>query len=229
MRELIGAGVAALLIATASVAHAAEPQITVTGSGEVQVSPDMAVLDLGAQLRGDTAADVMAEAATTTQSLLDALEAAGIPAADIQTRRAGLRPVFEQRPDADSAPVPVAFEADSMLTVKVRDLSVLSAIYGAASEAGATRFDGLRFELSDPAEALADARGAAIADARLRAETFAEAAGLSLGSVLQIAEPGSSPRPMEFRSVAADMGAMPVAPGSLTVSAQITVVYALTE
>ena len=60
-------------------------------------------------------------------------------------------------------------------------------------------------------------------------ETFAEAAGLTLGPVLQIAEPGSSPRPMEFRSVAADMGAMPVAPGSLTVSAQITVVYALTE
>ena len=164
-----------------------------------------------------------------TQALLDALEAAGIAAADIQTRRAGLRPVFEQSPNGDAAPVPVAFEADSLLTVKVRDLSVLSGIYGAASEAGATRFDGLRFELSDPAEALAGARGAAVGDARLRAETYAQAAGLTLGSVLEIAEPGSNPRPMEFRSMAADMGAMPVAPGSLTVSAQITVVYALTE
>ena len=229
MRGIIGAGLTVLVLATAGVASETPPQITVTGSGEVQASPDMAVLDLGAQLRAETAAEVMAAAAETTQGLLDALKAAGIPAADIQTRRAGLRPVFEQRPDADSAPVPVAFEADSMLTVKVRDLSVLSAIYSAASEAGATRFDGLRFELSDPAEALADARGAAIADAKLRAETFAEAAGLTLGSVLQIAEPGSSPRPMEFRSVAQDMGAMPVAPGNLTVSAQITVVYALTE
>ena len=229
MREIIGAGMAAIVLATASVASAADPQITVTGSGEVQVSPDMAVLDLGAQLRAETAAAVMAQTAETTQALLDALEAAGIAAADIQTRRAGLRPVFEQSQNGDAAPVPVAFEADSLLTVKVRDLSVLSGIYGAASEAGATRFDGLRFELSDPAEALAGARGAAVGDARLRAETYAQAAGLTLGSVLEIAEPGSNPRPMEFRSMAADMGAMPVAPGSLTVSAQITVVYALTE
>lgn len=229
MRSLIGAGLAALVFSAVAAAAETGPQITVTGTAEVSAVPDMAILDLGTTLRADTAAKALSGASETTAGLLAAVAEAGIAEADVQTRRAALRPVFERSQSGQTSALPVAYEAQSLLSVKLRDLSALGGLYAAAAQAGATEFNGPRFTLSDPATALAEARAAAMADARLRADTFAQAAGLTVGPVVSISEPGGRGGPMPMRAAMMDEGAMPVAPGSVSVSAQITVVYALTE
>ncbi|MCV6596174.1 MAG: SIMPL domain-containing protein [Mangrovicoccus sp.] len=231
MRQSFLAILAACCLSSPVLAAEHAPQITVTGAATTQAAPDMAILEFGAGLRADTAQAAMDEAGAITAALLQAMQDQGVDAADIQTRRVGLRPIFSRDGQGYSSGVPAGFEASSMLSVQVRDLSKLSEIYGAASAAGATDFQGLRFDLADPSEAHREARLAAVADAKARAEAYAEAAGLELGAVLSMGEPGQmgGPVPMRAAMMMDATEGMPVAPGSVSINAQITVVYALTE
>ena len=61
---------------------------------------------------------------------------------------------------------------------------------------------GVSFSYKDPEAVMADARTAALANAKVRAEQYAEAAGVELGGVLRIVE-GASPTPVQFRELAA--------------------------
>ncbi|MEM1360405.1 MAG: SIMPL domain-containing protein [Pseudomonadota bacterium] len=229
MRNAIATVLAILTLGGGAVAETG-PVITVTGTGSVDAAPDMAILDLGTTLRAQSSQAVLDQAGEVTASLIAALKSAEVSEDDIQTRRAALRPIFPRQDDGQIGSVPEAYEANVALAVKIRDLSAVGLIYAAASKAGATRFDGLRFQLSDPSAPMAEARAAAVADAKLRAETYAGAAGLSLDSVLSMNETGRSVGPVPFRAeMAADVSAMPIAAGTLDVSAQITIVYALTE
>ena len=82
-------------------------------------------------------------------------------------------------------------------------------------------------ELAAPEPALNEARKAAVAEARAKAELLAGAAGLTLGRVVMISETGSwtDPAPM-FRDIAA--GA-PVAGGEVGMTANVTVQYEMAE
>jgi hypothetical protein len=72
---------------------------------------------------------------------------------------------------------------------------------------------------------LEKARAQAIADARARAETYAKAAGVSLGPILSISEGGGPvpPRPMyRMAAMAADTQ---IAPGEQSITADVSVVW----
>jgi hypothetical protein len=73
------------------------------------------------------------------------------------------------------------------------------------------------------------ARAAAVADAKLRAEAYAKAAGVSVGKVLTISEvsaPVVQPMPMyAMRAAAADSSAVPVESGQQQLSLNVTVIY----
>jgi uncharacterized protein YggE len=106
-------------------------------------------------------------------------------------------------------------------------VSRLGEMLDAAIALGANQVHGISFEVSR-AEALQDeARKAAIANARKRAEIYATAAGVQLGPVLQIAEGGSEVvRPV----FGARMGAappVPIEPGTQAVTVSVTVTYGL--
>ena len=71
--------------------------------------------------------------------------------------------------------------------------------------------------------------GGAIANARVRAEQYAEAAGAEVGDILRIVE-GSVSDPVVFREaapMAADASGVAIAPGSQDLSADVTVVFAM--
>jgi uncharacterized protein YggE len=72
---------------------------------------------------------------------------------------------------------------------------------------------------------LEKARIQAVADARARAATYAQAAGVTLGPIVSISEGGgeTAPRPM-FR-VMAMAAPTPIAPGEQSVTADVTVVW----
>ena len=68
---------------------------------------------------------------------------------------------------------------------------------------------------------------AAMADARLSAETLAAAAGRSLGKVTTVVESGGcAPEPM-FAKAAASDSATPIEAGTQETTAQVTVTFAL--
>ena len=86
--------------------------------------------------------------------------------------------------------------------------------------------NGINFSIRDNGAMLQKAREAAIADALQRAETYARAAGVTLGPIQSIGEGGGSgPVPM-FKAVRMMADApVPVAAGEESVTADVSVVW----
>ena len=217
-----------LALATPALAQAQEaplPRITVTGEGEVAAAPDMATVSLGITAENAEAGAAMDEASRVAESLLARLDELGIAAADRQSSDISLRPVWSNGEDGTARGI-TGYEAGNMLTVRVRDLDRIGEVLGAVLDDGANQLSGLSFGLQEPKPVMQDARRAAVADAMDKARVLAEAAGVTLGPVISIAEAGGGFAPAPMMEMA--RGAkVPVAAGETVVSTQVTMVFEL--
>ena len=200
--------------------------VTMTGTGEVRVAPDRAVISVGVEVEAATAEKALAANSARMREVMAALARLGVDEADIRTSDFALNPRFENRSNSGPLRV-VGFTVSSNLTVRVVDLPRLGAVMDALVKAGANRINGVNFTVSDPAPHLARARTAAVADARRRAETYAAAAGVTLGPVLDIREGSAGPSPRFARTEALAMDAVPIAEGRTAISAAVTLTFAI--
>lgn len=227
MARMFAGGLALLALATAGWADEVERRITVTGEGRVVAVPDMAVLRLGVTEDDRAPEAAMAAVGTRIEAVFAGLSGLGVAARDMETTGLSLMPVWErQTPGAGEAPRVAGYRASTQVTVRVRAMDSLGAVMEAALEAGANEFQGISFAVAEPRPLETEARKAAVADARARAETYAAAAGVTLGPVLRIDETGGYvPGPQPFAM--AEARAVPVAAGEAEISVQVTVVYGL--
>lgn len=217
-------------VPSGAMAQETVPQITVTGEGRVAAVPDMATITLGVSAQNSTAAAAMDEASDITQKIFDTLPGFGIEPVDVQTSELSLSPLWDNRQTGQEEPRIRGYQASNRVMVRVRDLDGLGDVLDAVLGAGANRMDGLSFGVADPAPLLSRARQRAVADARARAETYAGAAGVSLGPVLAISETGGAgPVPQLSGMAMARAEAVPVAAGETEIRAQVTVRYAIAE
>lgn len=213
-------------------AHAEEAgdaarQITVVGSAQVDAAPDLATITAGVETRAATAAEALTSNATAMSAVVKALSEKNIAPADMQTSQLSVEPVWATDNGSDGTPpAVVGYSATNMVTVQVRKVDDLGAIIDALGKAGMNRMFGIAFDLADQTAAYDAARERAVADARHRAELFAKAAGVKLGSVMRMSKSVAGPGPMMLRAEAMS-ASMPVSAGSVTVSAQIEVVFAI--
>lgn len=204
-------------------------RIIVTGEGRIDAVPDMAVVRMGVTAEAETATDAMAQVSETMARVQAVLAAAGIDSRDVQTTALNLNPQWDNRPrENDQAPRIIGYYAENGISVRVRDLGDLGDVLGAVVSDGANQFRGLAFDVADPQPLLNDARRAAVADARAKAALYAEAAGVTLGALVELREATAhAPAPMmaEMR-MASVGGAVPVAEGEITLTASVTMIFA---
>ncbi len=243
-RSMIMAGLRASLLAVCALTAAASAKaqqpamapsppppppparVIVSGDGSVTVPPDYAEITSGVTTQARTAkaatdANIKAMAAVNA-----ALQNDGIAAADIQTARFSVAPVYGS-PQPNSAPKLTGFSVSNQLAIKVRQIGKLGAVLDSLIAAGATDAGSVQFLHSDVSKALDQARQAAIADARRKAELYAQASGLKLGGVAWITEEPAyaPPAPIPaIRMLAASP--VPIAPGEDTLRVHITVGFA---
>ena len=209
--------------------QASQGRLTVQGEGQARVVPDMGRIALGISEEAPTAAEALNGASAAMTEILAVLAGAGLSEQDVRTAEIQLYPLYSDR-QGPGRPKPEGFRAGSTLTVIVRDLSGLGAVLDLVVGAGANEIHGLSFDVSDPRRALDEARREAVADARHRAEIYAEAAGVDLGPLLELRDGAAPQPPMPFdgRMMAMDE-AMPVAPGAMEIGATVTAVWAFGE
>jgi len=175
-----------------STASAAEPATTdraregvlVSGTGKVYGMPDTLRADFGAEARAETVDAALRSANGALTRIRDALVDGGVAEADIQT--AGID-IFARHARGGAIS---GYQVSHRLTVKIRDLDKAGTIIGAAVDAGgnAARLSSVSFAIEDDDALLADARRQAFADAKAKAELFAEQAGRGLGPVVSVTE-----------------------------------------
>ena len=202
--------------------------IAVTGTGRVVVTPDLADVRLGVSMARPTVEAARADAARTMEAILAAVDAADVPRRDVRTSLLSVQPRYDYRDGR--APSLTGYELANVVEVTVRDLARLAAVVDGALGAGATSLDHLSFRLADQSGAEREARQAAMADARARADVLAEAGGLTIVGVADIVE-GVVPGPPIPRSKGAERmmlaadAATPVEAGSTEVAVTVTVTF----
>jgi uncharacterized protein YggE len=203
---------------------APEARIIVVGEGSVSVVPDYARISSGVTTRAKTAK----EAADANTKLMAALTAAllssGIEQKDIQTSRFSVQPVYAS-PAPNTEQRLTGFSVSNQVTVTVRQMDKVGDLLDRLITAGATDAGNVEFLHSDSSKTLDQAREAAMADARRKAELYAHAAGLSLGGVAWITEDASYSPPMPKAAMmrAAAPVSVPISAGEDTLHARITV------
>jgi uncharacterized protein len=204
--------------------------ITVPGRGTVRIEPDVGRVRLGVVVVASSPGEARAAAGAAMDATIAAIAGAGVERRDLRTSLVALDAVRDYSQDA--TPRITGYQLTNTIEVVVRSVGDVGAVIDAALGSGATSVDGLSFELADPAPFLADARRAAVADARSRAAVLAPEAGIDVGDVLAIVEdpgpPGGPPRPVaEMAFKVASDAATPVEAGLVEVEVRIAVTFAI--
>jgi uncharacterized protein YggE len=198
--------------------------ITVTGIGAVTAANDTALLSLGVSTTHTTAALAIADTSARTRRVLAALGKKGIAAEDVQTQTAGLRRTV--RPKTRHRRRQVVYTATNSVSVTVRSVSTTGAVIGAAVKAGATRVSGIEFFPSNETDLYRQGLGLAYDDAHEKAELLARRAGVTLGAPISIVEGQDQFEPFA-QDLASGDATVPIQPGTATISALVTVVFAI--
>ncbi len=228
-----------LTLGTTPVAADAGPpaRILVTGEGDVDLAPDMAVLTLTVTRQAETARAALDANSTAMQEVLAAMNAAGIEARDLQTSGFSIQPEYiypPQKPTGEREPPKiVGYTVRNSLTVRVRDISSVGVILDKSVSLGVNEGGNITFTNADPSEAITQARTRAVKDALLKAKTLADAAGVKTGQILEISEQSFNPRPMPMAraemSMARSDGAVPIATGENNYKVTVHVSFAIDQ
>jgi len=195
--------------------------ITVTGSGSVRGTPDRADFSFGVETQGQTSAEALDANSAAVQKVIDAVKGAGVAAGDIQTQQVSVSPRY-----GENGQTIVGYSATNSVNATIRDLAQAGAVVEAAVAAGANQVYGPTFSISDQTGLYGDALEKALDDARTKAATIAKAAGVGLGSIVNVVEGGQAGPPVPMAEAAADAG-VPIEVGQQEIVATLTVTFAI--
>ncbi len=201
--------------------------VTVTGFGTAAAVPDVLHVRLSADGTGPDVATALDAASDALASVLAALDAARVDPQDRGTASLSVEERWGREGER------LGMVCSQSLQIVLRDVprsgEILRAIAGAGGNA--LRIGSVSLAISDPAPLLVRAREAAFADARARAERFAELAGRPLGAVDTILEGSGAPDSgrWEVQAAAAQSfgRSVPIESGQQTVRAAVTVTWNL--
>ena len=207
--------------------------IWVNGTGEVTVTPDIALLVIGVEAQQDTVAEAQSKASTAMNDLMTALVNSGIEEKDIQTQYFRI----DQRTRWDNfneEEIITGYQVTNTVTVKIRDIDNAGNIVDTAVSAGGDyiRINSFNFTVEDPTEYYDEAREKATADAKDKAEKLAEQNGVKLGEPTYISESTYTPSSYGGMAFMKESAAVPapaivtsISPGEIDISLTVQIAY----
>ena len=205
--------------------------IHVSGSGSVTGEPDIATLNLGVSVEKETVEEARETAASAMTAVIDSLKANDIAENDIQTENFSIYPQYDY---TDEGRVLRGYRVNNTVRAKVEELESLSDIIDDATAAGGdiVVVNSIQFMIEDPTPLQAQARALAVKNAEAKAQTLAEASGVTLGKPITITETSRAAGPpiayAEEAAAFADDSARsstPIQAGELTVTVNVTIAY----
>ncbi|MDL2235487.1 SIMPL domain-containing protein [Christensenellaceae bacterium OttesenSCG-928-L17] len=208
------------------------PTVTVSGTGELEVDPDMATVTFAVRASGKaTAEEATAEVSKLMDDIKAALIALGVEEKDMQTSGYYMYEDYSYDGNGNRVGKP-KYSLDNNLTVKIYDIDLVAGAIDAATGAGATNVYGVYFGLKDRLEKETEALSLAFENAKARAEKLAEISGKKLGEVLllsdstQMTEQVYRSNDMVMAESSMDTGAS-ITHGTLTITSTISVRFTM--
>jgi uncharacterized protein YggE len=205
--------------------------VSVTGSGQANLVPDIAYIYVGVHTEKPSAAEAVSENNAQTQTMIQALTDFGIDAKDIRTTNFSIWPMDKFDPLTGQPSGQKVYSVDNTVYVTVRKLDSLGDLLDTVIAAGANTVNSIQFDVADKTEALKQARAEAMKNAEAQAQELAGLASLTLGEVQSITFSESPIYPvMDGRGgggAAVEAAAVPIQPGQLTFTVTVSVSYAV--
>lgn len=208
----------------------------INGTGTTDISPDIAYVNIGVHSEAASAVTAVSMNNTSSQKVMDALTGLGVLAGDLRTSNFSIGTLIKTDPQT-GAVTGTVYAVDNNIIVTVRDLAKLGDLLDKSIQAGANNINNVQFDLSDNTAALKSARADAMKDAVKQAQEIAKAAGISLGAIQNISYYESVPvfsGPSSYMDYGKGGGAgprasvsVPVNPGQITITAAVTITYAI--
>lgn len=169
--------------------------LTMTGTGDASAVPDELSFGLGVTVTRTDLGSALDAASVTMDRVLGSLTKYGVAKSDVQTTGLSMTPVYDYQPY--DPPTITGYRVTQRASVLVKELAKGGVAVAAAVAAGGNdvRVSNLRLLVGDPDAATARARDAAVAEAKAKAEQYAEASGQTLGDVLTLREVHVKPLP----------------------------------
>ena len=206
-----------------------QPSLVTAGQGEAKVTPDRASVMIQVQTRAATAAAAGADNAQRTSAVLSALGKLGLTKEQLSTEGYSVSP--EMAYGNNVAPRVTGYVVTNTVRAETSQPAQAGAIVDAALGAGANLINGLSFYASSIEVPRRQAIALAVASARADAEAMAQAAGGSLGTLLELSTQGPTvpPRPMMdvmLRKGAVAQAETPMNPGLQTINVYVNARWA---
>ena len=206
--------------------------ISIAGEGKVTAIPDIATIDVGVMTEAKEVSVAQKQNTEKMNAITKKVKDQGVEDKDIQTTNYQIYPQYDYYPNGRQQLR--GYQVTQSARIKIRDLSKSGAILSLAGEAGANQVSGVSFTIDDPEALKQQAREKALDNARQKAKSLADHAGVKLGKIVSFSESdnGSPPYPIYARAEALGVGggldAMPspkVESGSLDIQVNVDVSY----
>lgn len=208
------------------------PLIELSVTETVKAKPDLATVSAGVTTQAATAVEAMRLNANAMDAVVQRIKSLGIAADDIQTAGIDLGAQYDYD-QTRQRQLFRGYQASNRVSVTLRKVSDTGRVLDALVAAGATDISGPSFSIDDDTAPRAQARKAAMDNARQRAEEYARWAGYSGVRLLQVSELVNPGRPIpyavEARTLAIDAKATPVEPGLVGTMVTVNVTYEMTR
>ena len=200
--------------------------LIVQGSAKKEVQPDIAYLQLGVVTTNPDVQRGQEENRLIANRMIQALLAAGIPQADIETSSYTSFPRYETDPSGNS--VLSAYEVRHIFRITVRDVTKAGAIVDVAFENGANISENISFEVSNYNEIYRHVLQLAVVDGAKKAKAMAVTLQVCLSSVpIKVEEVNqqvfAGPRYASF--AVQEKTSTPIEPQEITITASVNLEY----
>jgi uncharacterized protein YggE len=198
--------------------------VLASGDATVSKKPDVAYVSAGVQSQQSTAAAAQSDLASKAAKLINRIKALGVADKDLTTSGYWLGPNYSPGGSISG------YRAGEQLQFKWHNVDTVGKALDAVVQEGDATNISVGFGLADPKVAQAEARSAAIADARTKAQAMASAAGVKLGPVVRVSDQSSYsrfPTPMMYSGAAMKDMSTQIPVGELTVQVSVEVDFTI--
>jgi len=224
----------------------ASQPFTVQGIATVNAAPDQSAVSFTVTKTATTLQDAQNQANTFTNKIVSDLSKLNIAKKDIQTNNYNSYPNYNQNNEGivqpgvaipikpqQSAQTIISYTVSEDVTITLHDTNKANTVIDTITKDGAENISGPSLTFSDTKQQQLEneARKQAITDAKQKAQSMSQAAGIHLGRIINIQEGDNSQpiiRPLMMNNVAAGTAkSVPtqINPGQNSITATVTLSY----
>ncbi len=205
-------------------------ELAVTGTGKIDVTPDVAFVDVGITVTSaPTVKEVEEKINTTNNKILEDVKRLNVAPEDIKTSNYSINPQFDPVRGTQTT---TGYAGSANIRIKVRDINNVSKVVETTTAAGANQIMGVSYSVDDVDKYRDEARNKALENAKAEAKKLASNLGIKLGKVTNLVENnnGGQPIPLYAEKSALNMGGAADAganfsPGTQTIESTVTVYF----